>query len=271
MAKKLDEETSRLYQLQKILEQYGVHFFVLLEPGKEQVYPEHVPYTTNYPGEKKISATEYFSRKFKEVGVNHIDVGSWFLSIKDTVDYPLFPQSGIHWSNIAAIHVADSLVRYMEWLGDKRLNHFIIGEKYAKTVEPDDDLEQVLNLARPLKKTTNYYADVTMENDTTADRPVILTIGDSFYWNILNCTPLGSVMGNVPYWFYFHTVYFDGPKHDLDMTKAKDKILSADFVMLAYSTPQIYDLLSNGFSQSMLDALSEETKPANTSGDGIQQ
>lgn len=270
MANKLDAEALRIYHLQQLLEAHDVHLFVLLEPGKEQVYPEHVPVTSNYPGEKKISATAYYSKKFKELGVNHIDVGQWFLDIKDTVDYPLFPQSGVHWSNLAAMHVADSLIRYMEQLGNKRLNHFTIGEKYLKTVKPDDDLEQVLNLARPLKKTLpNYYADCTLEVDSTVDRPVLITIGDSFYWNIINCSPIGGIMGGIPYWYYYHTVYFDGEKHDLDPTKVKDKVLAADFVMLAFSTPQIYEM-SKGFTQQLLDEFGyedlHEPKPDN---DGI--
>ena len=117
MAKVFDEEVLRLYRIQKILESQGTHLFVLLLPGKELVYPEHVPITDDYPQDKVFSAWEFYGKKFKELGINHIDVGQWFIEMKDTVDYPLYPQTGTHWSNYAAMHVADSIISYMEWLG----------------------------------------------------------------------------------------------------------------------------------------------------------
>lgn len=251
MAKVFGQEALRIYQLQQLLEEQGTHLFVLLLPGKEMVYPEHVPVTDKYPHTKVFSATEFYHETFEELGVNYIDVGQWFLQMKDTVDYLLYPQTGTHWSNYAALYVADSLINYMEQLGDIRMEHFTIGEREERTVYPDDDLEQLMNLMRPLPKAPNYYAPYTIIEDSTASHPYFITIGDSYFWNLLNATPFGKIMGELRYWYYFNTVYFD-PDHDniKDVDVLKD-VLDADFVMLAYCTPQIYHM-SQGFSQQLL-------------------
>ena len=251
MAQKLGEEAFRIYQLQHILESYRVHLLVLLEPGKEMICPEHLPENKIFKGEKKISAYDFYQRRFEQLGVNCFDVGNWFLQLKDSVDYPLYPQTGTHWSNIASMHVADSLIHYLEQLGGRRIRHFSIGDKKEKTVYPDDDLEQLLNLIRPLKKAPNYFAEATLEADSTAYRPKLITIGDSYYWNLLNNIPFHVIFRERPYWYYYSTTHYTGTHQNISEVDVLDEVLSSDYVMLAYSTQQLYKM-SNGFSQDLL-------------------
>lgn len=251
MAKFFGEEALRLYQIQQILETQGTHLFVLLLPGKEQVYPEHVPLTDKYPKTKEFSATEFYHQKFDELGVNYVDIGQWFVQMKDSVDYLLYPQTGTHWSNYSVLFVADSLIRYMEQLGDIKMEHFTIGEREERTIYPDDDLEQLMNLARPMPKVPNYQASYSIVEDSTASKPYLITIGDSYYWNLLNATPFGKVMGDLRYWYYFNTVYYDPLHNNIKEVDVLQDVIDADFVMLAYCTPQIYNM-SQGFSQRLL-------------------
>lgn len=251
MAKYFGEEALRLYQIQKILEPFGKHLFVVLLPGKEAIYPEHVPKTDDFPDPKVFSATAFYHETFDKLGVNYIDINPWFLQMKDTVDFLLYPQTGAHWSNYAALYVADSLIRYMEQLGGIRMEHFTIGEREERTDFPDDDLEQLMNLARPLPKAPNYQADYTILEDSTADKPYLIAIGDSYYWNLVNAAPFGKILGEQRYWYYFSTVYFDTLHNHIDEVDVLQDVANADFVMLAYSTPQIYKM-SQGFSQQLL-------------------
>ena len=251
MAKILGREALMLSQIQQILDSLGTHLFVVLEPGKELIYPEHVPENKLYHHDKVFSAHEFLHQRLEDLGINFVDAGEWFLQMKDTVDFPLFPQTGTHWSNLAAMYVADSLIRSMEVLGDVNIQNFTIGEKYVKTKEPDNDLEEWLNLMRPLKGTLNYYAKTQVVEDPTAVKPKLITIGDSFYWNILNHTPFKRVFDGITYWYYFSTNYFDGPDANVANIDLLKKVTEADFIMLAYSTPQQYEL-GNGFPERFL-------------------
>jgi hypothetical protein len=266
MAEKLEYEAQRLLRLQQQLEPYHTHLFVALLPGKELVCGEHMPKNTQYFFEKKITAYDFYRKRFKELGVNHIDLGEWFVQMKDTVSYPLFPQTGTHWSNLAAIYATDTLIRYMEHLSDSNMVNIITGDIFQRTLKPDADLESLMNLIWPLQKQPNMLTTATYDFDTTAWRPRLITVGDSFYWNILNFTPVWDVFESVPFWYYFSTAYFDDD--DLKVTKTVadldvfQEVIDADFVMLAYSTVALYKM-SNGFSQSLLNELKQKQQTIN--------
>ncbi len=251
MAQILGKEALMLSQIQQILSDLDTHLFVVLEPGKELVCPEHIPANKVYHHDKVFSAHHFLHQRFETLGINYIDIGEWFLQMKDTADFPLFPQTGTHWSNLAAMYVGDSLIRYMEALGNMNILNYEIGPKYAKTKEPDNDLEEWLNLMRPLKGQPNYYATTRIVDDPTAAKPKLITIGDSFYWNITNHTPFRKIFGSTPYWYYFSTAYFDGPDKSVADLDLLEEVAEADFVMLAYSTPQQYEM-SNGFAKRFL-------------------
>ena len=263
LVQQFEDEAQRLLQIQQLLEPYGTHLFVALLPGKEQICPEHMPKNTRYFKEKKITAFDFYSKRLKELGVNHINLAECFMELKGNVSYPLFPQTGTHWSNLAAIHSADTLIRYMEWLSDSNMVNLRMGSIFQRTLKPDADLESLMNLIWPLQKAPNFLAEACYDYDTTAWRPRLITIGDSFYWNILNFTPVWDVFESVPYWYYFSTAYFDDDDlkvtHKISDLDVLQEIIDADFVMLSYSTVALYKM-SNGFSEALLAKLEQKQK-----------
>lgn len=263
LLKQFEAEAQRLLQIQKMLEPYGTHLFVALLPGKEQICPEHMPKNTQYFKEKKITAFDFYSKRLKELGVNHINLAECFMEMKGKVSYPLFPQTGTHWSNLAAIYATDTLIRYMEHLSDSNMVNITTGGIFQRTLKPDADLESLMNLIWPIQKRPNMLATATYDFDTTAWRPRLITIGDSFYWNILNFTPVWDVFESVPYWYYFSTAYFDDDDlkvtHKISDLDVLQEVIDADFVMLSYSTVALYKM-SNGFSEALLEKLEQKQK-----------
>jgi len=252
VAKNLHQEAFRLYQLQHILEEYGTSLFVCMAPGKDRVYSEYLPDDTVTTRPKKLSAREFYENDFNALGVRHINMEEWFLQMKDTADFLLFPQKGTHWSNAASIYAADSIFRYLENLLDNPLNRRVIGTPYIdKPRKPDYDLEELFNLFRPLKKLPQHYVDMEIKPVEGAVKPKIIVIGDSFYWNLCDQIPMDSLFRSCPYWYYNSTVYFDSNHksvQDIDLVK---ELLDADAVMLMYSSTQLYKM-SDGFSQRAL-------------------
>ena len=53
------------------------------------------------------------------------------------------------------------------------------------------------------------------------------------------------------YWYYFSTAYFDPDHKKVEDIDVLQDVVDADFVMIAYCTPQIY-YMSQGFSQRLL-------------------
>ena len=257
MASMLSEEAHRVLQLQQLLEPYGTRLFVCQVPAKDLICPEHLPENqdTRFDDEPKISARFFNEDEYTQLGINHLNLEEYFLQMKDTADFPLFPMTGTHWSYYASLFAADTLIRYMEHLGDLNLKNIVIGPRTLdKARTPDKDLESLLNLIRPLPNSQYYYADVDIEEDTTAVMPKLITIGDSFWWNISNQVSLNSIFSSSPYWYYNSTIHFDDTYHSVKEVNLAEQLLSADFIMLFYSSTQQYKL-NNDFTKDALIAL----------------
>lgn len=264
MAAMLSKESHRLLHLQQVLESHGTHLLVCLVPAKDLIYPEYLPdnLDTNYEGEPKISARFFNEGEFTRLGVNHLNLEQWFLQIKDTADFALFPKTGMHWSRYAALQAADTLVRYLEQLGDINMKNLVIGPKELDDARnPDDDLESLLNLLRPIRKPQYYYAEGTTDGDPTATQPKMIVIGDSFWWTIAAHFPLKEVFTRVPYWYYNSTVYYDDRYHSVDELNLAEELISSDFVVLFYCATQQYRM-NDGFTAKALEALGVEDSDA---------
>ena len=257
MATMLSEEAQRVLQLQEILDSYGIKLFVCLVPAKDLICPEYLPENqdTRLDNEPKISARYFNEEEYTRLGVNHLNLEQWFLQIKDTADFMLFPKTGTHWSRYAALQAADTLIRYMEKLDGINMHNLVMGPRYLHSaIDPDDDLESLMNLFRPLSKPKYYYADVMADNDTTAIKPKMIVVGDSFWWTIAFQVPFGEFFSQVPYWYYNSSVYYYPPYNSVDELDLAEELLSADFVVLFYSATQQYRM-NDGFTQKALDAL----------------
>lgn len=248
-----ETEALRLWKVQALLEELNIHIFVNINPGKDVICPEYLPKNKLYLHPEGLRAYDYLIKRFDELGINYIDNVPVFKAIKNSVDYPLFYQTGTHWSNIAAVHVFDSILRYMENLSGQQLYHLEIGEKYqAKPRKPDQDLEELLNLAFPMKSSPYWYADVTVKEDSTAVKPFLLTIGDSYFWNFAYNVPLQDLFRGHPYWYYNYIVYYDSANTstlDLDL---EQELMRADYIMLNYGTTSLYEFASRFLSRALL-------------------
>lgn len=255
MASMLAKEARRIYQLQQILEPYGVHLFASMVPSKDLVYPEYLPDDKDTTSQPKISARFFNEEEYTRLGVNHLNLEQYFLQIKDTADFLLFPKTGTHWSRYASLYAADTLIRYMEHLGDMNIRNLVIGPReLAEARETDKDLESLMNLSRPMPKPKCYYATTSTDGDSTAQKPKMIVVGDSFWWCIALQIPLQEIFSSAPYWYYNSTIYYDKAYHSVDEVNLVDELLSADFITLFYSSTQQYRM-NNEFPKKALVAL----------------
>lgn len=249
---KFRKEAVRLYKLQEILKEFGVTLFVMIEPGKERVFSEHLPAGDDYTRPMGVKAVDYYPYLFDSLGVNYVNFSKYFVEQKGKVDYPLFPQTGTHWSNIAALHSADSLIRYMEHIGKKNIHNISVGAaRYEKIRDPDDDLEQMMNLLREIPKVPNMYAPVSVDNDTSAEKPRMIVIGDSFFRNFVNEVPLDSIFSEKQYWYYNSTIYYNPNFNSTSEIDLVSELLGTDYVMISYCPANMY-YLGNGFISKSL-------------------
>ena len=180
----------------------------------------------------------------------------WFRQMKDTVNYPLIPQTGAHWV-FPAVYAADSLFRFMGDLKGIELPHLKIGELHeGDNHGADNDLEKLLNLALPIRKRQGYspIADVTVESGPNSVKPKVLFIGNSFMWGIVNQVPMKDVFDEMEFWYYFSTAYTGDPLMpngnvvDLNLL---EKMLDFDYIVW-FTTGNQLNKGTNGFANSAI-------------------
>jgi len=207
--KLLDKKMRQLRFLQdKLYEDYNIDLVLVLEPGKASVYPEDIP-DKYLKAEKGYSNYDYICQRAAELEIKMINLNEYFINIKDTVPYPLFPLQGTHWSEFSMWYAVDTMMRYIESvrgidLPDVITDSVEISQDLRST---DYDIGKSLNLLWELKHVAMPYPSNRFYHDSTNHKPNVLAVADSYYWNIYNALIPKNVFNNESFWYFYNHVY----------------------------------------------------------------
>lgn len=252
MILKMTADARRLQTMQNILGEYDVSFFVCIAPSKDMVCDQYLPKVRDDERMKTIRAIDYYPPLFDSLGIHCLNFSDYFMQIRDTVSYPLYYKSSSHWTNLAATYLADTLIHYMEALSGLNIHDVSFSEPFmAWNREPDNDLETVLNLMRPIETNHYPYVNVVLDDDSTAVMPKWLVVGDSYFRGFQYNLPLDKLFASHHYWRYNNTIY-DDPLHDntseVDLLR---ELLSSDMVTVLYTPCNLFDLNRQFLTQSI--------------------
>ena len=249
-----EREVKYLCHARDILKENDVELLAFIAPEKSFVYPEYLP--DGKHDITTINACATFLHRFEENGFPCIDMTSWFKQMKDTVDYPVIPQTGAHWV-FPAVYAADSLFRFMGELKGIELSKLKYGALHESDNHgTDNDLERLLNLSLPIRKRQGYSptAEVTVEHRTNSVKPRVLFIGNSFMWGFATRLPMKEVFDEMEFWYYFSTAYTGDPLTpsgnvvDLNLL---EKLLDFDYIVW-FTTGNQLNKGTNGFANSVI-------------------
>ncbi len=252
----VNSKIEKLEFIQDTLEKMNKQILVVLAPGKGSYLPEYFPDSSKH--EKGRTNYEAYSERLKESRVNFVDFHHWFRTMKDETPYPLYPKGGIHWSKYGEILAADSMIKYIEKIGDFDLPDLVIDEFETSSTnkEGDYDIGEGMNI---LFQTPTYpmaYPKFHIEHpekNTTKG----LFIADSYYWGMFNYGFSNSIFGEGQFWFYNNEIYpdsFDEQKlvGGIDIRK---EVESNDFIVLMSTDANLYK-----FAFGFIDRLYEAYK-----------
>ena len=249
-----EREVKYMCRARDILKENDVELLAFIAPEKSFVYPEYLPEGRHDPTTFNACAT--FLHRFQENGFPCIDMTSWFALMKDTVPYPLIPQTGAHWV-FPAVYAADSLFRFMGDLKGIELPKLKIGKLHESNNHgTDNELERLLNLSLPIRKRNGYSptAEVTAEGGPNSVKPKVLFVGNSYMWGMANRVPMREVFSDMEFWYYFSTAY--SGEHLTDTQPVVDlnlleKLLDFDYIVW-FTTGNQLNKGTNGFANSVI-------------------
>jgi hypothetical protein len=202
--------TGKLLRLKNIcdtLQSKGRELIVVFEPGKASVYPDDIP-ERFHPERRTLSNYNFWLRKLDELNVPCLDLNGWFMKLRDTCRYPLFPKYGMHWSIYGMALALDTLDAYIGMRAHSPLPEVTIGRITLSDSlrETDNDIGDMLNLVFPLPKITVAYPEIRIANDPSKRKLKVLVVADSYYKNIASVTG-SKLFASEEYWYYNSKLY----------------------------------------------------------------
>jgi hypothetical protein len=176
-----------------------------------------------------------YKMQFDSLGVNYIDFNQWFLEMKDTSCYCLYPRTGVHWSYYGMVLVIDSLNSYLAGATGQEMPLFEYGEvKLSRNYRSSDrDIEDGMNIIFRINYDQLAYPKVRfVDKDMKKLKGVV--IADSFYWGLHNIGFSSRIFEKGEYWYYNKRIIANHLKKavELDTINRMDRLKEADVIMM---------------------------------------
>ena len=250
--KDADTELRQMNKLRHVLKDFGIEFVAFIAPDKPEIYPEYLP--RRDADTTTVHLAKYYSRRMNEIGFPCINMTDWFVSMRDTVSFPLFPKTDSHW-RYSAIYAYDSLFRFINALdGDAKFPKLQIGPPITYQSDKLEGDEETLNLLFRIRgDKTKYKSNITVEPDSIHRKPKMLFVGDSFIWSMADFMPVREILADREIWFYNNSAFigFDNKKENVKDIDRLSHILNADYVVF-YSAGHQWLEATYGFAKDAL-------------------
>lgn len=231
----LDDELHKMKFIQDTLEKLGKTLLLVFAPGKASYYTEYLPDEYD-PGAKKLNNYEYYIQKCNELGINNIDLLSWFRKLKGKTVYPLYPRNGVHWSSYGMYIGIDSIVKYIENKRQIDLPDIVVDEvkMSENVVHPDRDVEENMNTLFEIESPPMPYLKYSFVKKDTSVKPKVLAISDSYYWQVYGAQIPQNVFDWGGFWFYFKTIHPErnGKLVSVDSVNLRNELFKQDVIMI---------------------------------------
>ena len=263
---------SKLKKVSDTLEKLNTKILIVFAPGKGSFYPEYIP--NDLKVVNKTTNLECCVKTVDSLGLNYINMSSWFIKMKDTTTYPLYPKTGIHWSSYGVSLAADSILFYCKnklelTLPDVNWTPIEIKKQLQS---PDNDIEKGMNLIFDLPNHPMPYLKIKPEKQSDFTSKSVV-IADSYYWQLFNMGFSTKVFKEGQFWFYSKQVF---PKRNNKETRVKDlnlkeELLEQDIIILLTTEPvlkrqywgfvdQAYDVFFNPNLNDLQSEIKEQAE-----------
>ncbi len=242
----INEKLRRTKWVQDYLKkEKNIDLIIVFEPGKGSFHEKYIPdrYQVN---DKQLSNYDYYVQRCRETGIRHIDLSKYFISLRGTCKYPLFPLYGVHWSTYGMTLAADTIVRYIEGIRNIDMPEFdwseVVVTNQNKDVDVDWDAEQAMNLLFRLPYATMAYPQIKFLDTVGKTKPRVLTIADSYYWSMFNSQIPQHCFRDHQFWYYYQRVYpyIWDDTHLVSNLNAREEVEKQEVILVMITEMNLY-------------------------------
>lgn len=266
---KIESRVAKIKRVSELLHAKNIDLVIVIVPGKASFYHEYIPRSFV---ENHLKTTNYkvYCNEIEKTKLHFIDFQKWFLKMKNTSPYPLYPKTGIHWSSYGELIAADSLIKYIGVLRNIKTPQIKINTIAVKDVmqDRDDDIEESMNLMVNIPDLKMAYPSFDITTDSLTVKPKVLVVADSFYWGLFNWGISHRVFDHSQFWFYNSSIYsndFKGAKSK-DEVNILDEVKKNDVIVLMTTDANLPD-----FPFGFIDDLSNAYDLSNRTNDSKRE
>jgi len=225
----------------QVLKKHQTEMLIILAPGKGYFYPEYIPDEMMH--ERGPTNYEDYARELSKSDIPYIDFNDLFLKMKDTSSIVLYPKTGIHWSQASIPFVLDTIIKKSESLLNVNMRdiHYSYKKAVSRADKQDADIERGLNLFFPLKIPKMTYPIVSFDKDPSFVRPKLISVADSFFWQLFGKGYTQQVFSDVQFWYYYKQVYGTNRKNIfVDDIHVRKELFDTDLVILIATDANLF-------------------------------
>lgn len=248
----IEQKVKTISNIRKILNEHQTELLIIIAPGKGYFYSEFIPDQMLKP--RGQTNYEAYAQALSKSEIPFIDFNDLFLKMKDTTSIVIYPKTGIHWSQGIIPYVMDSVIKKIEFTLDKNLKNveWEYPEPITKADKQDADIEKSLNLIFPFSVPPMTYPSFRFEQGENFDKPKVISIADSFWWQIFNTGISKNVFDEGKFWYYYKQIYPDQYKKDTKVSdiNTRKELFEADLVVIMATDPNLFKF-PYGFSEAL--------------------
>lgn len=254
----LRSRMQKLVEVRNGLDSLGVRLMILLAPGKGSFYPEYIPdhlREAYVPDKTNLSV---YREALEQNGVAVLDMNKWFVERKESSEYPLISQTGIHWSYYGMLKTIDTLIHFSEDylrcdLPDIQFNDIEVATKPRFT---DGDVEFGMNLMQIINGQELAYPSFNFE-EGNFDRVKMLMVGDSYGLGLYKRGLFHKSFSDGQFWFYNKMAYRHGhEKRKLGYVDWMEEVKTSELIVLLATDATLPE-----FPWKFIDIAHEELNP----------
>lgn len=241
----LKADVIKLKKLQNALRLLNKPFLYVIAPNKVRYMPEFLP---NDLDGAPTDSCDYRTtlRLFKEMDINYLDLNAVFLQLKDTVRYPLFANTSIHWSGYGMSLGIQRILDSLENLGSEDILNLKFKNWHLQdsSITADKDMADLMNLVWPISTQKLAFPTVDLNNQSAAKPAKPFVVGDSFFWNLYYWDYRFQLLDeDMRFWYYNNKeMRFCLPDTVLHGKNASSLIETSDFVVFVTTEANLKNL-----------------------------
>lgn len=251
----LEQLADQLKRISDLAQARGKELLVYVTPNKAEFFADQIPdkywKMKRYYDEEERSVYKLIAG-MEENGIAYVD-GVALLKSQE-YEFDLFPQTGIHWTQEAALQVFDEILNSLESKGFTLKHVTSDGREMQSTPRRnsknnDDDVWQLMNIFTTMETTYSYPIEKELIPQKY-DLPAVFAQGGSFSYNITEAFSNHDVARDVNFLFYNQSLYdYEGnmrPVNDLYDYTIQQKVLESDIILLEVNA-QAVNGMGSGF------------------------